>query len=256
MPEAICNAVTAPAELATHDSVLPLEARGLVFDVQGRRLIDGIDLILTAGVRTVIMGPNGAGKSVLLRLLHGLLRPTAGEVLWGGLPGDGHVTRRESMVFQRPVLLRRSAAANIRYALSVAGVPRAEQEARLQEVLHLAHLEHLARRPARVLSGGEQQRLAMARALSTRPQVLFLDEPTASLDPASTLAVEELIRAAERSGTKIVLVTHDRGQAQRLGDEVVFVQRGRLAERTPAQEFFDRPRSQAGAAFLEGRILL
>ncbi len=256
MPEAICSAVAAPAALDIDHSVLPLEARGLVFEVHGRRLIDGIDLTLSAGVRSVIMGPNGAGKSVLLRLLHGLLRPTAGQVRWGGHDADRQVTRRESMVFQRPVLLRRSAAANIRYAMSVAGVPREQREARLQEVLRLAHLEHLARSPARVLSGGEQQRLAMARALSTRPQVLFLDEPTASLDPASVLAVEDLIRTAERAGTKIVLVTHDRGQAQRLADEVLFVQNGRLTERAPVDEFFNRPQSDAARAFLEGRILV
>ncbi len=256
MPEAICSAAAAPASLHVDDSVLPLEACGLVFEVHGRRLIDGIDLTLNAGVRTIIMGPNGAGKSVLLRLLHGLLRPTAGRVRWGGHDADRQVTRRQAMVFQRPVLLRRSAAANIRYAMSVAGVPREQREARLQEVLRLAHLEHLARSPARVLSGGEQQRLAMARALSARPQVLFLDEPTASLDPASILAVEELIRTAERAGTKIVLVTHDRGQAQRLADEVLFVQNGRLAERTPVGQFFAQPQSEAACAFLEGRILV
>ncbi len=256
MPEAICSAITASTELDGRGSVLPLEARGLVFEIQGQRLIDGIDLTLSAGVRTVIMGPNGAGKSVLLRLLHGLLRATAGQVLWDGRAADRQMKRRQAMVFQRPVLLRRSAAANIRYAMSVAGVRRDERETRLQEVLRLAHLEHLARSPARVLSGGEQQRLAMARALSTQPQVLFLDEPTASLDPASILAVEELIHTAVRAGTKIVLVTHDRGQAQRLADEVLFVQSGRLAERTAVGQFFAQPQSEAACAFLEGRILV
>lgn len=256
MPEVasgtIATAPTAEADLG----ILPLEARGLVFEVQGRRLIDGVDLTLGPEAYTVIMGQNGAGKSLLLRLLHGLLQPTTGRVSWAGRPADGDVARRQAMVFQRPVLLRRSVAANIRYALSVNGVPRAERERRVAEMLALARLEHLVRSPARVLSGGEQQRLAMARALSTHPNILFLDEPTASLDPASTLAVEDLIRRAGHDGTKIVLVTHDRDQARRLGQDVVFLRHGRVAEHTPAREFFERPRSTEAAAFLEGRLLV
>lgn len=256
MPEAVCSASADARDLEDGAPILPLEASALVLEIQGRRLIDGIDLSLASESRTVIMGPNGAGKSLLLRLLHGLLRPTSGEVRWAGRVADADVARRQAMVFQRPVLLRRSVAANIRYALAAARVPRAEREARLVEMLELARLGHLARAPARVLSGGEQQRLAMARALSTRPQVLFLDEPTASLDPASTLAVEELVRQAERGGAKIVLVTHDRGQAQRIAQDVVFVHGGRIAEHTPADQFFSCPRSEAGAAFLDGRIIL
>lgn len=256
MPEAAWSAVVDSAVCGAEPGILPLEARGLVWERHGQRLIDGVDLTLGPDLRTVIMGPNGAGKSLLLRLLHGLLRPTAGEVRWAGQPAGGEVVRRQAMVFQRPVLLRRSVAANIRYALAAARVPRAQREARLAATLDLARLAHLARTPARVLSGGEQQRLAVARALSTGPAILFLDEPTASLDPASTLAVEELVREAECGGTKIVLVTHDRGQARRLADEVVFVHGGCVAEHTPAGEFFERPRSAAATAFLEGRILL
>lgn len=256
MPEATSSVIADSPALKADIRILPLEARGLVFTVQGQRLIDGINLTLGSGRRTVIMGPNGAGKSLLLRLLHGLLRPTAGRVLWAGRAADAAVARRQAMVFQRPVLLRRSVVANIRYALSVTRVPRAEREARVTEMLELARLAHLARSPARVLSGGEQQRLAIARALSTHPQVLFLDEPTASLDPASTLAVEALIRTADRGGTKVVLVTHDRDQSRRLAEEVVFLQHGRVAEHTSAREFFGRPRSPEAAAFLEGRLLV
>jgi tungstate transport system ATP-binding protein len=136
------------------------------------------------------------------------------------------------------------------------GVPRAERQARLDEVLHWAHLEHLAARPARVLSGGEQQRLAIARALSIRPEILFMDEPTASLDPASVLAIEELIQQAQAAGTKIVLVTHDIGQAKRLGDEIIFMHHGRIEEQAPASRFFDSPVSDKARAFLDGRIVL
>ena len=213
--------------------ILPVHARGLVFEAGGRRLIDGLDLTLQPGVRTVVMGPNGAGKSLLLRLLHGLIEPSAGAILWGGRAADRAVRLRQAMVFQRPVLLRRSALANVTHALRAHG-----------------------RTPARLLSGGEQQRLAMARALSLEPDVLLLDEPTANLDPASTLAIEQLIQQAHDDGTKIVLVTHDVGQARRLADEVVFLHRGRLEEQSWAERFFDAPASATARAFLAGQLVL
>lgn len=242
--------VTAP------ESCLPLAARGLVFEAGGKRLIDDVSLTLRAGPVTAVMGPNGAGKSLLLRLLHGLLKPTQGEILWAGRPADRGVVARQAMVFQRPVLLRRSVAANVSYALEVRGVSAPERSRRLEAVLRVARLEHLAERPARVLSGGEQQRLAVARALSLSPEILFLDEPTSSLDPASTLAIEELLRQAQAGGTKLVLVTHDIGQAKRLAQEVVFMHRGRIAEQTTADRFFGRPASMQAQAFLDGRIVL
>ena len=237
-------------------SCLPLAAHGLVFEAGGRRLINGIDLTLRAGTVAAIMGPNGAGKSLLLRLLHGLLKPTHGEILWDGRVADREIASRQAMVFQRPVLLRRSVAANIRYALEVRGLAPPERDKRLDTVLRIARLEHLADRPARVLSGGEQQRLALARALSTAPAILFLDEPTASLDPASTLAIEELLRQAQAGGTTLVLVTHDLGQARRLAHEVVFLNGGRVCEHSPVDTFFSNPASDAAQAFLAGRIVL
>jgi tungstate transport system ATP-binding protein len=242
--------------IAPRASVPLLEAKGLVLEIRGKRLIDSVDLTLESNTRTVIMGPNGAGKSLLLRLLHGLLTPTAGTIAWIGRSAQRDSAHRQAMVFQRPVLLRRSTAANIRYAMAAQGVARAERKARLEEVLQLARLEHLAARPARVLSGGEQQRLAIARALSIRPEILFMDEPTASLDPASVLAIEELIQQAQAAGTKIVLVTHDIGQAKRLSDEVVFMHHGQIVEKSPAGRFFDHPASDKARAFLEGRIVL
>lgn len=244
------------AAAAASAPILPVHARGLAFEAGGRRLIDGLDLTLQPSVRTVVMGPNGAGKSLLLRLLHGLLEPSAGAILWGGRPADAAVRRRQAMVFQRPVLLRRSACANVTHALRARGVPRRQRQERAQAVLTAAGLAAFARTPARLLSGGEQQRLAMARALSLEPDVLFLDEPSANLDPASTLAIERLIQEAHEAGTKIVLVTHDIGQARRLADEVVFLHRGRVAERSPAALFFEAPASAEAGAFLEGRLVL
>jgi tungstate transport system ATP-binding protein len=236
--------------------LLPLEARQLRFAAGGTELVNAIDLVLEAGARTVVIGPNGAGKSLLLRLLHGLLAPTGGEVLWRGRPADREIRLRQAMVFQKPVLLRRSVAANVDYVLRTRAVPPGERRLRVAHSLRLAGLHHLAPRPARVLSGGEQQRLALVRALAAEPEILFLDEPTASLDPSSTLAVEELIAAAHARGTKIVLVTHDLGQARRLADEIVFLHRGRVAEQAPAARFFARPGSAAAQAFLAGRIVI
>jgi tungstate transport system ATP-binding protein len=233
--------------------LLPLQLRDVVFSVGGRRIIDGITLVLESGARTIIVGPNGAGKSVLLRLCHGLLQPTSGTIHWN-TPEQPRAPRRQAMVFQRPVLLRRSALSNIEYALRVAGVPRKQRDARACEALRSVGLDALARRPARVLSGGEQQRLALARVWALRPELLFLDEPTASLDPGATQEIERVIVALHAAGTKIVMVTHNLGQARRLGDEVVFLHQGQVLERAPADRFFLRPESAEAAKFLKGQL--
>ncbi|MGE5503582.1 MAG: ATP-binding cassette domain-containing protein [Actinomycetota bacterium] len=240
------------------ETILPLEIDGLGFSVGGKVLLDGVSARLEAGTRTVVMGPNGAGKSLLLRLCHGLLAPTRGAVRWGGarvaLP-DQLVRRRQAMVFQRPVLLRRSAEANVRYVLALMGVPRARRRAQAFEALDRFGLAPLAGRPARVLSGGEQQRLALARAWAAGPDVLFLDEPTSALDPAATLAVEMAVHEFHAAGTKVVMTTHDLGQARRLADEVLFLSRGRLVEHAPAAAFFHCPASAQGRAFLAGELM-
>lgn len=233
------------------DSILPLELTDLSYEAGGQRLVDGVSLTFAAGPRTVILGPNGAGKSLLLRLCHGLLTPTAGVLRWQ----SAGAARRQAMVFQRPVMLRRSAAANIDYALRLRGIPRDRRTDRTQEMLEETGLGALAQRQARSLSIGEQQRLALARAWATAPEVLFLDEPTASLDPAATRAVEEIIGAIDLTGTKIVMTTHDLGQARRLADEIVFLHRGRLLEHRPAAEFFAAPATAEAAAFIDGKLL-
>src|SRR5215510_7010948 len=176
----------------TRAAILPLVVHGLCYEVGGKRLLDSISFRTDAGPRTVVLGPNGAGKSLLLRLCHGLLQPSAGTIAWAeAVPAMAH--RCQAMVFQRPVLLRRSTAANITYVLRLQGIPRRQRRAMMIEALEQAGLLPLAPQAARVLSGGEQQRLALARAWALKPQVLFLDEPTASLDPAATQAVEALL---------------------------------------------------------------
>lgn len=236
--------------------IWPVAFDDVRFAVGGKTLIDGLSLELAPGARSVVMGPNGAGKSLFLRLVAGLLQPTAGRVTYGGRAADDKTRRHIAVVFQRPVMLRRSVTANLKHALATYGVPRGERARRIDELLALAGLQDLADRPARVLSGGEQQRLAMVRALGSEPALLLLDEATASLDPQATAAIEKLIGQAAAEGVKIVMVTHDRGQAQRLADEILFIHRGRLAERSDAATFFNRPTSAAAQAYLEGRLLL
>lgn len=232
------------------DTILPLRAEGLGFSAGGIAILSDVSLTLEAGSPSIIVGPNGAGKSVLLRLLHGLLVPSAGRVLWAG-----DAARRQAMVFQRPVLLRRSVLANAVYPLKLAGIAAAEREPRARAALEMVGLAPLADRPARRLSGGEQQRLALARAAALSPEVLFLDEPCASLDPAATRAVEEIVGQLAARGTKIVMTTHDLGQARRLAGEVLFLNRGRLREQTPSVTFFNQPATPEAAAFLRGELV-
>jgi tungstate transport system ATP-binding protein len=224
-----------------------LEARDLTVVLGGVRALDGLTLTLEPGLRTVVLGPNGAGKSVLLRTLHGLLAPASGTVSWPK-------PVRQAMVFQRPVMLRRSALANIRYALAVNGVAEPERAKRASSALARVGLADIAHRPARVLSGGEQQRLALARAWALEPEIVFLDEPTASLDPGATAEIERVIASIAAEGTRIVMTTHNLGQARRLADEIVFMHAGKAVERTAADRFFEQPASNEARLFLQGEL--
>lgn len=256
--------------MSTANSILPLRLDGVWFKTPsngktgGMPLIKDMNLTLDAGPRTVIVGPNGAGKSLLLRLCHGLLQPSEGRVLWGDA-SSAHsiapkavakaVASRQAMVFQRPVMLRRSVSANIDYALALHKVAHSARADIIADVLNKTGLSRHADAPARVLSGGEQQRLALARAWALKPEVLFLDEPTASLDPSASHQIEELVAAIHAQGTKIILTTHDLGQARRMSDEVLFVHRGRLLERAPTEAFFTAPTNDLAQAFVKGELL-
>ncbi len=241
--------------MSDRDRILPLEVRGLGLAFGARTALEDVTFALGAEGLTVVLGANGAGKSALLRVLHGLLPADRGAILWNGRPPGPPVWRRQAMVFQKPVLLRRSVAANISFALAARGLPRGERRRRLEAVLESCALAHLAHLPARRLSGGEQQRVALARALALEPDILFLDEPTASLDPAATRAIEKLLLQSRAAGTRLVLVTHDVAQARRLAEDVVFLHGGRVLEHAPAERFFTRPQSEAARAHVEGRLL-
>ena len=251
MSDAMAVTAVSDAAEAQRPPIVPLAVRDLVLRFGAITVLDGVSLDLGASGCTMIMGPNGSGKSLLLKLLHGLKQPTEGQILWGGHAAM-EVTARQALVFQKPVLLRRSVAANIDFVLKARGKDRARRDALLDHV----GLAHKADQPARLLSGGEAQRLALARALATDPEVMFLDEPTASLDPASVLAIERIVSDARDRGMRIIFVTHDMGQARRMADDVLFLHRGRVAEHSPASEFFPEPRCAAARDYLNGRIVV
>ncbi len=241
-----------PAQKAS--GLLPLQVTGLRLRRAGRELIRGLDFTLDAQKITAVLGPNGAGKSLLLRMLCGLIPPDDGRIDWHGSTPRAALPRL-GLVLQNPVMLRRSARANIEFALARCGVPRNQRRARAEAALDWAGLTGRARQPAPRLSGGEAQRLAIVRAWAQRPEVLFLDEPCANLDPRSTQAVETLVNDIREQGTRVIMTTHDMGQARRLADDVLFLADGALCEHTPADAFFERPASPVAAAYLEGRLL-
>lgn len=241
------------SSLASHSLI---SASDLAVTLDGKTLLDIPSIKIDAGGPTIVMGPNGAGKSLLLRLLHGLVSPSRGSILVHGEPLDAKRRRRQAMVFQSPVILRRSVRANVEFALAAHGVPRSRRRSEAMRLLAVAGLQDKARQSAPSLSGGERQKLTVVRALATRPEVLFLDEPTSNLDPASVMAIENLLMDASAEGTKIVLVTHDVGQAGRLGEEVVFLHRGQVTEQTSLQTFAVSPKSREAAAYLSGELLI
>ena len=233
---------------------LPIALDDVSFSANGVTILDRIKLMFTAGRPTILIGPNGSGKTTLLKIAMGLLPPSSGQVTWAGRGLDP--PSRRGFVFQRPTMLRRSAAGNIRYALKAARLPRNLVDARVDELLHLVGLAGLGGRPARRMSGGEQQHLALARALARNPAVLFLDEPTANLDPAATKAFEDVIQTIVARGLKVVMSTHDLGEARRLAGEIVMLHKGRVVESSSASAFFDAPQSAEARKFLSGDLLV
>lgn len=235
-----------------HHSILPLRLDRLTYIADDATLLDDVTLTVAPGSRVIIVGPNGAGKSLLLRLCHGLLVPTSGNVIWS----DGSLRPLgQAMVFQRPVMLRRSVRANLDYVLNVAGMARKQRSVAIDKAMTRFGLADLRQRSARLLSGGEQQRLALARAWLLHPEILFLDEPTSALDPGATKMIEEIICGFNQEGMTIVMATHNLGQARRLAEKIAFFHRGRLLEYVSASSFFNSPSTPEARAFIEGDLL-
>ena len=234
----------------------PLMVKKLIYANNNRQLIDGLNFKIELPGVSAIMGPNGAGKSLTLRLLHGLIKPTSGSIKWGTATNQDLVQEHQAMVFQKPILLRRTVQDNLIYALKTKPkLDKGAQTTLLQQALARAQLTSHAKSPARTLSGGEQQRLAMARALIHRPSILFLDEPTSSLDPSATKAVEDLIKTATLEGTKVIMVTHDIGQARRLSDEIIFLNQGKVTEHGTSEQVMSQPNSLAAQQYFSGQIV-
>lgn len=232
-------------------SLFPLRLEQIRFQPNGRSVLDGVDLTLSGEGITIVLGPNGAGKSVLLRTLCGLLAPTGGHIDWGGKPFDG---MRVGMVFQHPMMLRSSVLDNLTLGMRPRGVPKAERVRRGMAMLERIGLADRWKDNARRLSGGEQQRLALGRVWLTQPRLLLLDEPTASLDPSAVEAVERIVREIRTEGAKVVMTTHNLGQAMRLADDIVFLAEGKVREHTSVRGFFTTPASTEAKRFIEGEL--
>ena len=235
-------------------SILPLRLRQVTLKRRGKTLVGPVDLTLAPQGFTMVMGPNGAGKTSLLRLMHGLERPSTGTVEWA--VDEVSARPQQAYVFQQPTLMRRTALDNVAYPLIVHGMKRNAARDRAAEALRSVGLADHITKQAWYLSGGERQKLALARALIRNPEILFLDEPCASLDGRAIRDIEHILLTAHAGGTRIVMITHDHGQARRLAGDVVFVHHGRLHEAAQAEEFFSSPQTPEANAFLKGDILI
>ncbi|MEP2533025.1 ATP-binding cassette domain-containing protein [Shimia sp.] len=233
--------------------ILPLEVTDAIVRRRSKVLVGPVSLSVGPSGLTVVMGPNGAGKSTLLRLLHGMERVSRGTMHWQ-VPEE-EARKRQSFVFQTPIMMRRSALDNVAYPLIIHGTPRKQARDTAAQWLDRVGLSDSAGKLATVLSGGERQKLALARALIRDPEILFLDEPCANLDGRATREFEELVQAAHENGTRIVMATHDIGQARRLARDVWFIYRGQLHEAAPADQFFSTPTTPEARAFIQGDIV-
>lgn len=234
-------------------SILPLTLKGAVAKFRGKRLVGPVDLTLEGNGFTIIMGPNGSGKTTLLRLMHGLQRLAGGSLTWN-LPSP-EVLDRQAYVFQAPIMMRRSVVDSIAYSLILHGVGRSEAREKATDWATRVGLGHVMKNPAQTLSGGEKQKLSLARALIRLPDILFLDEPCANLDGRAIREIENILTQARASGTRVVMSTHDMGQARRLATEVVFMYDGCVHESGRAEDFFSNPQTPEAKAFISGDIV-
>lgn len=233
--------------------LFPLTVRQAVCKRRGKTLVGPIDLDLAEQGTTVVIGPNGSGKTMLLRLLHGAARLSSGSITWGC--DLAQARRHQAFVFQQPIMLRRSVIDNIAYPMQIRGTPRKQARTEAAAWADKIGLQDMLARSAYALSGGEQQKLAIARAMILQPKLLFLDEPCASLDGRAMREIEEILHQAKLAGTRLIMSTHDMGQARRLADDVIFMLHGRIHEKGAATAFFAAPQTAQAHAFLQGDIV-
>ncbi len=234
-------------------TTLPIQLKGATVQRKGKVIVGPIDLSVEGRGITMVIGPNGAGKTSILRMLHGLDALSEGSLHWQG--GAKRVRKKQGYVFQTPVLLRRNVLENLVYPLKLRGMARVKATKHAMDALAHVGLNTFAQHAARTLSGGERQKLALARALIMEPELLLLDEPCASLDGNATKAIEAILISARKTGTRILMTTHDMGQARRLADDVLFIVKGKIHEAGTAETFFAAPETPEARAFLNGDIL-
>ena len=232
------------------NSILPLKIIKLNYKVGGKIILKNITTEIYPGPPKIILGPNGAGKTILMKLCHGLIQPTSGSIRWSA-SHTKTFTSTHTMVFQRPIMLRRSVIDNLFFVLKSKGIKKKIQYELVENALDLVKMSGLSKFPARSLSQGEQQKLALARAWLLNPEVLFLDEPTANLDPKATEIVENMVRKISNHGTQVLMTTHNIAQAKRIGNEILFLYEGELKEKTDSSSFFSSPRTKEACAFIE-----
>ena len=232
---------------------LPLTVNNLSYSKDKTVLLNDVNLAINGSNSTIILGHNGAGKSLLLKLLHGVIEPDRGSIDWNSEKPNSRQYWR-SFLLQKPTFFKRTVRYNIEFVLEIAATPKAERRSRCNEALKICGLENLSERNANSLSGGEQQKLSLARAWVLEPDVLLLDEPTVALDPPFTLSFEEIIQQFKKTHTKVIMTTHDLAQAKRLADEIVFIYNGTVMEQSPAEQFFQLPSSEEAKKFISGKL--
>ena len=234
--------------------MFPLRVVDIIINIKSKRLIGPINLQIEQNGITILLGANGSGKTTLLEALHGLRKLSAGTIEWA--ISHGQAAKEQSFVFQSPIMLRRTVAENLAFPLKVRQLSKSTANAEVMMWVKKIGLEHKMKQQAVLLSGGEMQAIALARALITKPKMLFLDEPTASLDGATKKTIEDILISASNNGTKILLSTHDLGQAKRLAEDIIFLHNGIVESHCSKEEFLAQPPSKAAKQFLAGDIVL
>jgi tungstate transport system ATP-binding protein len=240
--------------MQTNHHSLPLLLKDVAYEIDGLKLIKGINLEINSIGSTIILGHNGSGKSLLLKLLHGVITPSSGQITWNNIiPASNQYWR--TFLLQRPTFFKQTVHYNIEFVLRIAGIPVNEYKTRCQQALEICGLANISHRFTHSLSGGELQKLSLARAWVLKPDVVLLDEPTVALDPPSVIGFENIIQQFKQSHTKVIMTTHDLAQAKRLADEIVFIDAGKVIEQSPAGNFFSGPQSKQAQNFISGELV-
>ena len=233
--------------------ISPIKIKDLSILLNGSFVLKNINCQINDKSITAILGPNGAGKSLLLQTINGLVTVVNGEITYNLKQLDNNIRKQQAMVFQNPTLLRRTVLGNMEFVNSI---NKNTNMLGVKSILKKVGLEDFNNKPARLLSGGEKQRLSLARALLIQPKLLLLDEPTANLDPYSLKLIEDIILEENNNGTTIILTTHDMSQAKRLASNIIFINKGRVIEQNSSKDFFIKPKSIEAKKYINGEILL